>query len=115
MPARADSPEAERGLGVLGESQLILVSRRQQVPQVDARRLRAAVAERGNLLVLEEPGPHAGLLRALAGVEECNPGRNYMPLRRLAAPTSPLAWGGVLLLCFDYFAARVVAAVAADR
>src|SRR5439155_9545302 len=117
-----DAHEAERGLRVLRSSQLVLAGGGQQVSEVDAGRLRAALAEHGNFLVLEKLGPHARLLGALAGIEKCNSGRHYMPLRRFAPPphwrgedppatarwrgedppapggaTSPQAWVGVFI------------------
>jgi hypothetical protein len=56
----ADAEEAERGLGVLGELELLLVGRRQQVAEVDLGA--AAFAEVRDLGVFEEVGSHAGRL-----------------------------------------------------
>src|SRR5438094_6982716 len=77
-----DADEAQRGLGVLGEAQLVIAGRREEPAQVDRGRGRAPVAERGDLLVFEELGPHAGLLRALAGKQ-----KRYVRRRAIPSPS----------------------------
>jgi hypothetical protein len=66
MPAKhhgqADAHEAEGGLSVLGEPQLVLVRGGEQAAQVDVGGLRAPVAEIADLRVCQELGPHASLL-----------------------------------------------------
>src|SRR5205807_2921218 len=63
-----DAHEAERGLGVLGQAELLLVRLGQEPAEVDLGA--AAPAELGDLGIIEERGAHAGRLGALAGKEE---------------------------------------------
>jgi hypothetical protein len=59
-------------LSVLGVPQLVVVGLGQQAPELDAGVLGTAVAEFGDLGVLEQIAAHAGLLGSLARKEECN-------------------------------------------
>ena len=63
-----DSHEAERGLRVLGQPELILVRFGEQA--AEAPRFGELVAELGDLGDLQELPSHPGLLRALARVDE---------------------------------------------
>ena len=65
-----DADEAQRGLGVLGQSELVVVGDRQQAAKIDVGRGRALVAKRRDLCVFEKLSPHAGLLGALAWVDK---------------------------------------------
>jgi hypothetical protein len=67
---QAEAGEAECGLGVLSEAQLLIVCVDQQVAKVDAGDSGAFVAELLDLGVSEHLDPHAWLLRALAGVKK---------------------------------------------
>ncbi len=67
---QADAHETERGLGVLGQPQLIVVGGGQQPAKVDVGGRGAPVAEVADLRVGQQLGPHARLLGALAGVDE---------------------------------------------
>jgi len=67
---QAEAHEGERGLGVLGEAQLVVVGAGEEVAEVDFGGLRAPVTELGHLGIREQAGAHAGVLGALPGVEE---------------------------------------------
>ena len=68
----ADTDKAQGRLRVLGQPELVIVREREQVTQVDAGGRGALIAERRDLFVLEELGPHAGLLRSLSREEKCD-------------------------------------------
>src|SRR5439155_14052408 len=90
-----DAHEAQGRLGVLRQPQLIVVRADQQVTEVDVRGARAAIAQVRDFGISQELRAHAGVLRALAWKEK--------------GDSSHLLFG------FDYLAAGVVPAVAADR
>jgi len=57
-------------LGVLGEAQLLVIGDGEQVAQVDAGGGGASITEVRDFSIDEQVGAHAGLLRALAGIDE---------------------------------------------
>jgi hypothetical protein len=65
-------------LGILGEAQLVVARADEQVAPVDIGRGRELVAEVGSLRIREHVSSHAGLLGALAGVEECDFGHQLL-------------------------------------
>jgi hypothetical protein len=65
-------------LGILGEAQLVVARAGEQMAQVDTGGGCALVAEVGDLWIREHVSTHAGLLGALAGVEECDFGHQLL-------------------------------------
>ena len=78
---QAHAHEAQGGLRVLGELQLVVVSRDEEAPEIDAGGIAALFAQLRDLGVVEEVLAHAGVLGALTGENEGDLGHGGPPMR----------------------------------